>query len=57
PHELATGNKPNLAGLPRFGATVWVRIDPATKLDVKSKRGRWVGFDLQSKGHRVYWPD
>lgn len=57
PHELATGVKPNLAGLPRFGATVWVRIDAPSKLDAKAKRGRWVGLDPQSKGHRIYWPD
>ncbi|KAF9799647.1 hypothetical protein IEO21_10534 [Rhodonia placenta] len=55
PHECATGCKPDLAVLPRFGCPVWVRHDAASKLDPKSRPGQWVGFDARSKGHRVYW--
>ncbi|PIL33575.1 transcription factor [Ganoderma sinense ZZ0214-1] len=57
PHKLATGEKPDLSQLPRFSATVWVHQEGVGKLDPKSKPGRWVGFDLESKGHRIYWPE
>ena len=57
PHELATGEKLNLADLPRFGATAWVLQEDDGKLEPKSKAGRWVGYDQQSKGHRIYWPE
>ncbi|OSX56539.1 hypothetical protein POSPLADRAFT_1160060 [Postia placenta MAD-698-R-SB12] len=54
-HEHA-GEKPDLAGLPRFGSAAWVHVDPASKLELKSCKGHWVGFDSQSKAHRIYWP-
>ncbi|KAF9799838.1 hypothetical protein IEO21_10490 [Rhodonia placenta] len=57
PHERAAGMKPDLRSLPRFGSPVWVHVDAASKLDPKSRQGRWVGFDAQSKAHRIYWPD
>ena len=32
--------------------------DPnGTKLDGHAKIGHWVGYDGQSKGHRIYWPE
>jgi transposase InsO family protein len=57
PHEQATGIKPNLADLHEWGSKVWVRVDATSKLDVRSKAGRWVGYDAESKGHRIYWED
>ena len=57
PHERATKTKPNLGRIPRFGQEVLVLIDAASKLDPKSKTARWIGFDDESKGHKVYWPD
>ena len=57
PHERGTGQKPNLGNVPCFGATCWVLQEKVGKLDPKSKPGRWVGYELQSKGHKIYWPD
>ena len=57
PYERATGEKPNLAKMPRFGQEVFVLIEAPSKLDAKSKSARWVGFDDKSKAHRVYWPE
>ncbi|KAJ3473669.1 hypothetical protein NLI96_g12886 [Meripilus lineatus] len=54
PFEKATGNKPNLASVPRWGSKVWVLVENSGKLDPKSVEGRWVGFDSESKAHRVY---
>jgi hypothetical protein len=56
PYEAMTGKKPNLAGLHVWGCRVWVHDTSGTKLDSRAKEGRWMGFDEQSKGHRVYWP-
>jgi hypothetical protein len=56
PYEKATGRKPDLVGLPLFGAHIWVKVDAASKLDAKSKPARWVGYDAMSKGHRIWWP-
>jgi len=53
PHEIATGEKPNLSALPRWYSEVWVMIEGAGKLEAKSKEGHWVGYDTQSKGHRI----
>jgi hypothetical protein len=39
-----------------FGADVWVKVDAASKLDPKSAKARWVGYDKASKGHRIWWP-
>ncbi|KZT68601.1 hypothetical protein DAEQUDRAFT_644385, partial [Daedalea quercina L-15889] len=57
PYEALTGCVPGLAGLPVWGAQVWVHDTSTGKLGERAKAGRWVGFDSQSKGHRVYWPD
>ena len=49
--------KPNLGSLREWGCKVWVHTTAGTKLDGRSKVGRWVGFDVATNGHRVYWPD
>jgi hypothetical protein len=45
------GNKPNLANLHEFGTKVWVQDTSGSKLDSRSRIGRWVGFDEVSNGH------
>jgi hypothetical protein len=55
PYEGVEGKKPNLTGVPEFGARVWVHDTTGTKLDARSQVGRWVGFDMTSSGHRIYW--
>src|SRR6202522_2451734 len=57
PFKVFYGLKPNLKGLPEFGAQVWVHNPNGTKLDGRSVVRRWVGFDEDSSGHRVYSPD
>ncbi|OJT06657.1 Retrovirus-related Pol polyprotein from transposon TNT 1-94 [Trametes pubescens] len=57
PHEVATGEKPDLSHLPRFGAKCWILQQNVGKLDPKSKPGRWIGYSLESKGHKIYWPE
>ena len=51
------GTKPNLHNLPEFGSKVWVHTTSGSKLDGRLVVGRWVGFDEESSGHRIYSPD
>ena len=57
PHEMLTGEKPNLLNLQEWGAKVWVHDDSNSKLDARARVGRWVGFEEDSNAHRMYWPD
>jgi hypothetical protein len=50
-----TGDKPDLSNLHPWGCRVHVHDTSGSKLDGRSKIGRWVGFDEESKTHRVYW--
>jgi hypothetical protein len=56
PIEAVTGQKPDLLKLPEWGCQVWVHTKKNLKLDARAIEGRWVGFDEQSKGSRIYWP-
>ena len=57
PYEVKFGMKPNLAGLHEWGSKVWVHDTSGTKLDGRSRIGRWVGYEEASNAHRIYWPD
>ena len=54
PYEILTGNKPNLADLHEWGSKIWIHLPECSKLDGRAKEGRWLGFDTESKGSRVY---
>ena len=57
PYEAFHGQKPNLHGLPEFGSQVWVHDTSGSKLDGRAVIGQWVGFNKDSSGHRIYFPD
>ena len=58
PYELLNGQKPDIGGLQPWGCRVRVHDTGGTKLDGRSKVGRWLGFDPNTKdGHRIYWPE
>ncbi|KIK66723.1 hypothetical protein GYMLUDRAFT_115590, partial [Collybiopsis luxurians FD-317 M1] len=40
-----------------WGATVTVRDLNSDKLDPRGQDGKFVGYDAESKGIRVYWPN
>jgi transposase InsO family protein len=56
PWQVLYGTPPNLSRLKRFGEAVWVHDPSGSKLDPRAREGRWIGFDVESHGHRVYWP-
>ena len=40
-----------------FGTPVFVRIEPQGKLDECAKASHFVGYDAESKGYHIYWPE
>jgi transposase InsO family protein len=56
PWQALYGSPPNLSNLKRFGETVWVHNADGSKLDPRAREGRWLGFDVESRAHRIYWP-
>ena len=60
PYELLNGRKPSVKGLQPWGCQVRIHDggEDKSKLDGRSKIGRWMGFDPDTKdGHRIYWPE
>jgi transposase InsO family protein len=55
PYEMVTGETPVLCDVPEWGAIVWVHDTSNGKLCECAKEGHWVRYDLNSKGHRIYW--
>jgi hypothetical protein len=55
PYEMANKKKPHLGGIQEFGAAAYVKDLSAGKLDARAKKGRFVGYDSESKGFRIYW--
>jgi microcompartment protein CcmK/EutM len=39
----------------RAGSRVWAIRKGARKLESKAKEGRWLGFDAETRGHRIYY--
>ncbi|KIJ08560.1 hypothetical protein PAXINDRAFT_88700, partial [Paxillus involutus ATCC 200175] len=57
PYKMLFGKKPNLSNLPVWGCRVKVHTTAGSKLNMRARDGRWVGFDRDSNGHRVYFED
>lgn len=55
--ELVYGKKPDLRGLREWGDEVWVHQAGGDKLGGRAKKGRWIGYDGESNGSRIYYPD
>ena len=36
---------------------MWVHTKDNSKLDARAIEGHWMGYDEQSKGSRIYWPN
>jgi len=57
PYEMLYQRKPNLENVPVWGCRVKVHDMLGMKLDMRAHDGHWVGFDPESDGHRIYFPD
>ena len=56
PWQAVYGTPPNIMGLKCFSETVWVHNMSGSKLDTHAWEGHWIGFNMESHGHCVYWP-
>ena len=56
PYEMRHKKKPHLTGIQEFSAAAYVKDLKAGKLDSRAKVGQFVGYDQESKGYRIYWP-
>ena len=56
PFEALFGTPPDLSVAHLWGCKVWVHGDTGSKLDARAHEGRWLGFDIDSWAHRIYWP-
>ena len=56
PIEKWCGHKPDVSHMRMFGSICYIHIpnQKRRKLDVKAKRGVFVGYSNQSKGYRVF---
>ena len=55
PFEALFSAPPNLSGLCLWGCPVWVHDAAGSKLDVRAQQGRWIGLNVDTQAHRVYW--
>jgi hypothetical protein len=56
PHEIGTGEKPDLSAVCPWGCKVWVKRLGVGKLEPRAEECRFMGIDSESKGYRIYWP-
>ena len=56
PYKMQHKKKHHLAGIQEFGVAAYVKDLKAGKLDACAKVRQSVGYDLESKGYRIYWP-
>jgi len=57
PYEMVNGKKPYLGGIQEFGVVAYVKNLQASKLDPHTRKGCFVGYNSESKGFRIYWPE
>ena len=57
PYECVYGEALVLMELPIWGSLMWILDTSNGKLAARVWEGRWVGFALESNGHRVYCPE
>ena len=57
PYEALTRTKPNLCNMHVFGAKCYAYQQNAKKLDPRSQKGIFVGYDRDSPAYLVYFPE
>ena len=57
PYEMVNRKKPYLGGIQEFGVAAYVKDLHAGKLDPRAQKGHFVGYDGESKGYHIYWPE
>ena len=57
PYEAMTGHKPDLSKMHIFGTTCYAYVQNKKKLDARSEKGVFVGYDKSSPAYLVFFPD
>jgi hypothetical protein len=54
---MVNGKKPYLGGIQEFGVAAYVKDLKAGKLNPHAQKGHFIGYDSESKGFHIYWPE
>ena len=57
PYEALVGNRPDISHMQVFGSTCYAYVQNAKKLEARSKKGIFVGYDKESPSYLVYFPE
>ena len=57
PYHMLTGKQPDMRKLHVFGSICYANNHQKTKLDPRSKKGIFVGYDKYSPSYLVYYPE
>ena len=57
PYEAMTGRKPDLSKMHIIGTTCYAYVQNTKKLDARSEKGVFVGYDKGSPAYLVYFPE
>jgi len=57
PFQARFKHSPDLSTLIPFGTHTWVKLYKPGKLNPQAKEGRFVGFDKECRGYKIYYPD
>jgi hypothetical protein len=57
PYQARYNKAPDMSKLVPFGTKAWVKIVGAGKLDRRAEPGYFVGYDNESTGYRIYFPE
>ena len=57
PYEVFTGRRPNVSNMYIFGSTCYAYVQEKKKLDARSSKGIFVGYDKSSPSYLVYFPE
>ena len=57
PYEALIGKRPDLSNMQIFGSTCYAYVQNAKKLEARSKKGVFVGYDKESLAYLIYYPE
>ncbi|RUS90533.1 hypothetical protein EGW08_001710 [Elysia chlorotica] len=57
PFQQVTGKKPNIANLQPFGSKCFCLVQNPRKLDNRSVKGTFIGYDRRSPAYLIYFPE
>ena len=57
PYEMKNKKKPHLASIHEFSVAAYVKDLKAGNLDDHAQIGWFIGYDSESKGYCIYWPN